>query len=45
MSDYVSSAIAEVSNQMLELYEQNKSGTGSRLSDPTSSAGPTNRLK
>ncbi|CAK9256981.1 unnamed protein product [Sphagnum jensenii] len=37
--------LEEVSNQMLELYEQNKSGTGSRLSDPTSSAGPNNQLK
>jgi hypothetical protein len=37
--------VAEVSNQMLELYEQNKSGTGSRLSDPTSSAGLNNQLR
>ncbi|CAM6046399.1 unnamed protein product [Sphagnum compactum] len=37
--------LEEVSNQMLELYEQNKSGTGSRLSDPTSSAGLNNQLR
>ncbi|CAK9877793.1 unnamed protein product [Sphagnum jensenii] len=32
-------------NRMLELYELKKSGTGSWLSDPTSSAGPTNHSK
>ncbi len=32
-------------NRMLELYELKKLGTGSWLSDPTSSVGPTNRLK
>lgn len=30
---------------MLELYEQNKSATGSRMSDPSSSAGPYHKLK
>ncbi|KAJ7525610.1 hypothetical protein O6H91_17G058700 [Diphasiastrum complanatum] len=31
--------LEEVSNQMLELYEQNKAGPGSRMSDPNGSAG------
>lgn len=37
--------LPEVSNQMLELYEQNKSAIGSRMSDPSSSAGPYHKLK
>lgn len=30
---------------MLSLYEQNKAGTSSRMSDPSSSAGPSGRAK
>lgn len=44
MSDYGFS-LAEVRKQMLELYEQNITGTGSLLSDVTSGAGPNNQLK
>jgi hypothetical protein len=44
VSDYGFS-LAEVSKQMLELYEQNITGTCSLLSDVTSGAGPNNQLK
>jgi hypothetical protein len=44
VSDYGFS-LAEVSKQMLELYEQNITNTGSLLSDVTSGAGPKNQLK
>jgi len=44
VSDYGFS-LAEVSKQMLELYEQNITGTGSLLSDVTTGAGPNNQLE
>ncbi|KAJ7543981.1 hypothetical protein O6H91_09G060800 [Diphasiastrum complanatum] len=37
--------LEEVSNQMLELYEQNKAGPSSRASDPSVSAGACNGYK
>ncbi|CAM6013715.1 unnamed protein product [Sphagnum balticum] len=43
--DITPQQLEEVSKQMLELYEQNITGTGSLLSDVTSGAGPNNQLK
>jgi len=37
--------LEDVSNQMLELYEQDKKGMSSRMSDPSSSTGPNTPKK
>ncbi|CAM6035993.1 unnamed protein product, partial [Sphagnum compactum] len=43
--DITPQQLEEVSKQMLDLYEQNITGTGSLLSDVTSGAGPNHQLK